>query len=166
MNTRATAHAPAWDGRGRPYRCPAVVAVSDEPAHAPDVKPHDPLEGLECVFIPGPRSRASGKPGDKWHRTYYLRAKPDRCELCGAVPTDHDFSQRWDGRGNPPVFLFWDHCHQHGIVRGALCHRCNTDEATDHRGRVAPWQGFRPPDRFVEWRMRCPECREGSGDAL
>jgi hypothetical protein len=76
--------------------------------------------------------------GDRWHTNYWKTARPDRCELCGATATGHPFSARWDGHGQRPVFIFWDHCHEHSIVRGALCHACNTMEEVDHRFRSDP----------------------------
>ena len=30
--------------------------------------------------------------------------------------------------------LITDHCHQHGLVRGSLCHRCNTRMRDHDRG--------------------------------
>jgi hypothetical protein len=39
------------------------------------------------------------------------RPKPDRCEICGRIPTAKS--------------LHFDHCHQHGHFRGWICNGCN-----------------------------------------
>lgn len=77
------------------------------------------------------------------------------CELCGNAeqPARVINGTEYRERGR----LVWDHCHEHNIVRGTLCGRCNTEEAIN--ARVGTWG-----DRFTEWRERCPLCpARGSG---
>jgi hypothetical protein len=90
--------------------------------------------------------------GDRWYRHYAkYHPRPDRSKLCGGVATGHNMAERCLS-GERPVFVFWDHCHDHRTVRGALCHACNTEEALD--ARRSPQ---RRRDRFISWRTRCPQ---------
>lgn len=95
--------------------------------------------------------------GDAWTRDYSrAHARLAACELCGHVETPPTYVN--GVRNQPRGWLVWDHCHDHGIVRGTLCVGCNNDEATDLRIHFAG-------DRFTEWRKRCPSCRDASTDA-
>lgn len=95
--------------------------------------------------------------GDKYNiaysRTHIL---PERCEICGR--NHEECSHSWTKRSN---LIYTDHCHYHGVVRGALCHECNVWEGAprkyfpelwkDHRNRYA---------QFHEWQKRCVVCAE------
>jgi len=95
--------------------------------------------------------------GDKWSGSYSRKNPcPDSCELCGRVKTVGKTFAECDKLGeDSPLVLIWDHCHDHGIVRGALCRGCNVEEGSD---RSTGWRG----NRFTEWRTRCPECVAGA----
>jgi Recombination endonuclease VII len=53
----------------------------------------------------------------------------------------------------------YDHCHEHGYVRGILCAGCNVTMGLVDAGRghesMAVLENPGPYDR---WRKRCPEC--------
>ena len=61
----------------------------------------------------------------------------------------------------------WDHCHEHGLVRGPLCRTCNRLMSDVDAGlRVGAVSGRRPRQgqlsrrqRLVEYRSRCPRCK-------
>ncbi len=95
--------------------------------------------------------------GDKWSGSYSRKNPcPDSCELCGRVKTVGKTFAECDKLGEySPLVLIWDHCHDHGIVRGALCRGCNVEEGSD---RSTGWLG----EKFTEWRARCPECVTGA----
>ncbi|MFF6829911.1 endonuclease domain-containing protein [Streptomyces longwoodensis] len=68
--------------------------------------------------------------GAAYHPRYRPPARAYRCDLC------------------PEPAAFWDHCHDHGLIRGPLCRSCNGSE------------GFWVHSRHgVEHLMRCPDCR-------
>nr|WP_232107623.1 endonuclease domain-containing protein [Streptomyces gossypiisoli] len=46
--------------------------------------------------------------------------------------------------------FYWDHCHDHGFVRGPLCPRCNTSEGGP---------GFLKRPGSVEHLLQCNGCR-------
>jgi hypothetical protein len=68
--------------------------------------------------------------GAAYHPRYRPPARVYRCDLC------------------PDPAAFWDHCHDHGLIRGPLCRSCNGSEGF--------WVHTR---RGVEHLMRCPGCR-------
>ena len=54
----------------------------------------------------------------------------------------------------PPANTFFDHCHEHGWIRGELCgshnQRLHSIDAGVRPERWEPW--------MAEYRRRCPEC--------
>lgn len=85
-----------------------------------------------------------------------LPARDFDCELCPLEP-----DSRW-ARVNRAIG--WDHCHEHGVIRGALCLWCNRVMADVDGGLVMRvhgpgWSGWRgAAERLRWWRLRCPKC--------
>jgi hypothetical protein len=78
-------------------------------------------------------------------RARYRRENPAplyRCVLCG----------------DPAVV--WDHCHEHGYIRGPLCRRCNTNDYWLFR---APYRLDRRPIDHVQQCKGCAGTRPGLG---
>ena len=74
------------------------------------------------------------------------------CEICGYPPS-----------GKP--MLVFDHCHEHGWIRGLICNYCN-----DQVGWIENrWTNYEVYEhvvlRFPKWRRNCPDCRAGESDA-
>lgn len=78
------------------------------------------------------------------------KAKPgDPCEVCGA-------------ESETPTI---DHCHEHGWVRGTLCHRCNASMASiDRRARPVGDPVF--IETLLQHVRKCHECSEINSDDL
>ncbi|WP_432176681.1 endonuclease domain-containing protein [Streptomyces sp. Tue6028] len=52
---------------------------------------------------------------------------------------------------SPRQAMYWDHCHEHGFVRGPLCASCNTHEGGGHRFIERPGA--------VQHLLSCDGCR-------
>ena len=84
------------------------------------------------------------------YKPYQLRkySRDGLCEICGMPPYS----------GGKPTLLF-DHCHDHGWVRGLLCNVCNDQVAFIENGWrriINKWVS----SRFPEYRLNCPDCRD------
>ncbi|MFF2226898.1 endonuclease domain-containing protein [Streptomyces globisporus] len=75
--------------------------------------------------------------GALYRARYRPLARVYRCDLC------------------PAPAAFWDHCHDHGLIRGPLCRSCNGSEGF--------WVHAL---RGVEHLMRCPGCRKAGHPPL
>lgn len=100
--------------------------------------------------------------GARWHRNYWKISPPEHCERCGKRA-----GETFKGlMGVGTVRIFWDHCHVHDIVRGALCNSCNADEGrllSDLKRRSKTTRNGYPGlfwrnNRFTTWYKRCSEC--------
>lgn len=69
--------------------------------------------------------------GSRYRPGYRPLARGYWCDLC------------------PDQAAFWDHCHDHGLIRGPLCRSCNGSEFL--------WVHT---NRGVQHLMRCPGCQE------
>jgi hypothetical protein len=118
---------------------------------------------------PRPRPPAAadltGTPYNK-HTAWKTPARNHQCGLCTATGKAWP---RWPD-GTPGVATCWDHCHQHGTIRGPLCgyhnNRLRTADQDAHKtpGNV----GRTPPDEAAalqQWRDRCPSCASTDADA-
>jgi len=85
---------------------------------------------------------------DRYGPVQYNRVKlPDRtgiCELC------------------PPKNTYFDHCHEHGWIRGELC--------SSHNIRMARIDADVDQQKWEDWMMRhwyrCPDCAITAGRSL
>lgn len=75
----------------------------------------------------------------RYHRGVIL-ISTDICPLCGA--TDIKSVQ--------------DHCHDHGWIRGACCHRCNIVLREADHGIIPNGYDIH---KITAWQSRCPECK-------
>lgn len=83
------------------------------------------------------------------YKPYRLRkySRQGLCEICGSAPL------------GKPMLLF-DHCHEHGWIRGLICNCCNDQVAFIENG----WKRrirLEVTSRYPEYRRNCPDCRAG-----
>ncbi|MDX2854584.1 endonuclease domain-containing protein [Streptomyces sp. PA03-3a] len=106
-------------------------------------------------------------PYKPWQLSRYVRE--GACELCG--DTSDDVARKYAEGGYQgaasSVQLNFDHCHDHGWIRGRLCTRCNNDIGTAFR---VGWIHRSPRKaEFVAHLGKCPDCpapgREGAHGA-
>jgi len=87
------------------------------------------------------------------------------CGLCEAGIT---------GEPATTVAAYWDHCHDHGTIRGPVCRTCNgrmgsidsgrlaydiDHQDLDHPRSPAVAQGLQRRAQLLgDWRLRCPDC--------
>jgi Recombination endonuclease VII len=77
------------------------------------------------------------------------------CEICGLTGAEVA-AERWrdeipgDYRYPHMGKLQFDHCHDHGWVRGLLCLPCNNG-AENQSGHIDP--------KIIAYRGNCPDCR-------
>jgi len=88
------------------------------------------------------------------------------CEVCGV--TAADLQARYSAAGYTETArrhftrLVFDHCHEHGWVRGLLCLPCNNDLAILERGQRGgelPSIGTRPLLLLIAHYRKCPDCQ-------
>jgi len=57
----------------------------------------------------------------------------------------------------------YDHCHEHGWIRGILCQGCNQRMALVDAGLGVAALGA-DLGHYERWRLRCPECAARDAD--
>ncbi|MFE7236525.1 endonuclease domain-containing protein [Streptomyces sp. NPDC057596] len=95
-------------------------------------------------------------PYKPWQLSRY--AREGACEVCGA--TSEELARRYSEDGYQSalsaVLLNFDHCHEHGWIRGRLCTRCNNDMGTGWR---LGWVHRSPlREAFFAHFRKCPDC--------
>lgn len=95
-------------------------------------------------------------PYKPWRLSRYSR--DGACEACGITSAGLARYYSADGYVGAPVsvLLHFDHCHNHGWIRGRLCTRCNTELALAVRAGSLHKHRLQGP--FLAHLRKCPDC--------